>query len=106
MPFGRFLVIATVSMVASAHAAVFPNASESNEELIDLWRDADNACRQIKRENVQVAVGCVSRSIYGVALNERGVCLGMNGQANAEMQWHKCTKDSLRFPPFTVPAFQ
>ncbi|PSH70495.1 hypothetical protein CU102_00030 [Phyllobacterium brassicacearum] len=100
-------IVSTIASVVYADTAPqFPNATETNEQLTDLWRAADNACKHRNSEDVRVAVGCLSRSIYGAALNERGVCLGKDGQSNADMQWHKCEKDSLRFPPFTVPSYQ
>jgi len=50
-----------------------------------------------------VIVACLSRSVYGAALNERGWCLGREGEANAETEWHECGQGSMRFAPFTVP---
>lgn len=34
---------------------------------------------------------------------ERGWCLGKEGQANAEMEWHECEAASMRFPPIDLP---
>lgn len=48
---------------------------------------------------MKVVVACVSRSIYGAALNERNWCMGREGEPNAMMEWHECEADSLRFPP-------
>lgn len=90
--------------VATAQAGMqFPEASETVPELIDLWSESDAGCRLARREDVKVVAACLSRSVYGAALNERNWCLGRASEANAEMGWHECGADSLRFPPFVVP---
>lgn len=72
-------------------------------ELIELWSESDAGCRLARRDDVKVIVACLSRSVYGAALNERGWCLGREGEANAETEWHECGQGSMRFAPFTVP---
>ena len=93
-----------VSGVAAAQGGMqFPEASETVPELIELWNESDAGCRLARRENVKAVAACLSRSVYGAALNERDWCLGREDEANAEMEWHECGADSLRFPPFAVP---
>lgn len=98
------ICIAPVAAYAS-NENHFPNAKETDDELIELYRQTDNACKNMNRDNVRTIGGCVSRSIYGLALNDRGLCLGKSGQDNASMQWHKCEQNSLRFPPFEMPKY-
>lgn len=88
---------------AAAQTPHFPDATETTDQLIEFYRQADNQCRHVNAEDVRVTVGCVSRAIYGLALNERNMCLGKQGQDNASMEWHECEADSLRFPPFEIP---
>ena len=89
---------------AAAQAGMqFPEASESAPELISLWEDSDSMCRLARREDVRVVAACVSRSIYGVALNERDWCYGREDEANAVIEWHECGEGSLRFPPLDMP---
>lgn len=71
--------------------------------LIKLYSEADSGCRLAMNNSVQVKVACVSRSIYGAALNDRDWCYGRKEQANAEMEWHECGVDSMRFPPLKLP---
>ncbi len=82
----------------------FPDATETVPELIELWEGSNAICRGANGGDVKVAAECLSRSVYGVALNERNWCLGETGQSNAEMTWHECDAASLRFPPFIVPV--
>lgn len=96
------LVLAPAAAFAQADM-LFPDASETVPELIELYQAADSDCRLAMSRDVQVAVACVSRSIYGAALNERDWCRGRDGEANAHMQWHECEADSRRFPPLEVP---
>lgn len=74
-------------------------AAETVPQLIEQFDEADSTCRLSKSDDVRIKVACVARSIYGVALNERGWCYGRQDQANAEMDWHECKASSLRFPP-------
>lgn len=93
-----------VAGTAAAQAGMrFPEASETVPELVELWSESDAGCRLARREDVKVVAACLARAVYGAALNERGWCLGRDGEANARMEWHECGAGSLRFPPFTVP---
>lgn len=100
------LAIATllaISSSATAQTALdFSGATESPEELIALYDAADDQCRLSASDDVAIQVACVSRSIYGAALNEQDWCYGRESEANAEMEWHACAAGSLRFPPISV----
>lgn len=96
------LLVSTVS--ASAQSGLqFPDATETVPELIELWDQADSVCRVSRSHDVKVAAACLSRSVFGVAINERNWCKGKEAQSNADMAWHECQADSLRFPRFQVP---
>lgn len=105
--FTRHILAAALAVAAHGAAAQsgtqFPEASETVPELIGLWKESDKGCRLARREDVKVIAACLSRSVYGAAINERDWCLGREGEANAMMEWHQCGQGSLRFPPFTVP---
>lgn len=96
-------LLAVAGPAAAQGGMQFPEASETVPELIELWSESDAGCRLARRDDVKVIAACLTRSVYGAALNERGWCLGREGEANAEMEWHECGQGSLRFPPFTVP---
>lgn len=83
----------------------FANATETVEELRTLYDDADDTCRGGSGDAVQTWTGCVSRQIYGNALNDKGWCFGKENQANAGMEWHECEGGSIRFPVVVVPGF-
>ncbi len=105
--FARLMLTAVLTVIAGGAAAQsamqFPEASETTPELIELWSASDAGCRLARRDDVKVIAACLSRSVYGAALNERDWCLGREGEANAGMEWHECGADSMRFPPFVVP---
>jgi hypothetical protein len=96
------LAISLTALTASAglgqEPALFPDATETVPELIALYEEEDGQCRLSRNRDVQVAAACHARSIYGAALNERGWCYGRETEANAEMRWHECEADSMRFP--------
>lgn len=95
-----FLVTAVSSTQAEQQ---FPDATETVPELIDLYTQSDSGCRLVRSKDVKVVVKCLARFVYGAALNERGWCIGKKGQANAQMKWHECQSDSMRFPPLDLP---
>lgn len=96
-------LLAAAGPAAAQGGMQFPEASETVPELIELWSESDAGCRLARRDDVKVIAACLTRSVYGAALNERGWCLGREGEANAGMEWHECGEGSMRFPPFTVP---
>ncbi|MGB3387936.1 MAG: hypothetical protein WBA88_08160 [Pseudaminobacter sp.] len=107
-PLKAALVLAASIMAigSNAHAQSapqFPDVSESVPELIDLYTQSDSGCRLTRGNGDEVQVACTARSFYGAVLNERGWCLGKEGQANAEMEWHECEAASMRFPPIDLP---
>lgn len=48
-----------------------PDATETVPKLIRLWDESNSTCRGARGGAVRVAAACLSRSVYGVALNER-----------------------------------
>lgn len=100
--FGLVLVIGTVSF-SRAQPDPLSDATETDAELIDGWKESDSLCGRPGSRDVSVYAACVSRAIYGRALNERGVCLGQRAESNAQMRWHRCGPESLRFPAFDLP---
>ena len=96
-------VAAVMSGAALAETLHFPDATETDDQLIQFYVLADNQCKHVNKGDVRVTVGCVSRAIYGKALNERGKCLGKEGEDNASMQWHDCEAGSLKFGKVELP---
>ena len=97
------LLLASADVTFAQSGMQFPEATETVPELIELWDQSDSACRLSRSHDVKVAAACLSRSVYGAALNERNWCLGRSNEANANMAWHECEAASLRFPPFEIP---
>lgn len=107
-PISRIVIAASLfllqaGMAQAQKAMQFPAATETAQELIALWKESNSVCRGAAGGDVKVAAACLSRSVYGAALNERDWCYGRNEDANADMVWHRCETGSLRFPPFEMP---
>ena len=98
-----FLVILAWAAPAWAQVGHFPDARESNEKLLSLYDAAADLCIRNPNRDVEVAVACQSMAIYGMALNERGMCLGKKSEPNAMHKWHACTIDSMRFSEVELP---
>jgi hypothetical protein len=98
------LLFAPAGAAGAQQDMQFPDATETVPELIELYSSADSLCRLSKSRGVKVKVACVSRALYGTALNERNWCYGKRGEANATMAWHACAATSLRFPAIAIPT--
>lgn len=102
------IAILALAFMPGTHAQderQFPDASETTPELIQLWQDANSTCRGASGNDVRTWAACASRAVYGAALNERDWCFGKENDAGAEMEWHECETDSLRFAPIDVTQF-
>ena len=99
-----FLVILALGQTAWSQTGHFPHARETNEQLTALYDTAADLCVRNPNRDVEVAVACQSMAIYGMALNERGMCRGKQDEANAFRKWHECEADSLRFQEVDLPA--
>lgn len=71
--------------------------TEAVAELIALYEAADSECRLAMDNDPKTEASCAARSMYGVALNAQEWCYGREEEANAEMEWHQCEANSMRF---------
>ncbi|MGH6762408.1 MAG: hypothetical protein ACRECW_12570 [Phyllobacterium sp.] len=102
--FAVIVLVVPIDAALSGPGKHFPDASETVPELITLWNESNSTCRGANGGDVKVAAACLSRSVYGVALNERNWCFGKKDESGAQMEWHACENDSLRFPPFQIES--
>jgi type IV pilus biogenesis protein CpaD/CtpE len=98
------LILTGCASPTLAQTQHFPDARETNERLIALYDKAADLCVRNPNRDVEVAVACQSMAIYGMALNERGLCRGKQDEANAFHRWHACEAGSMRFPQVDLPA--
>ncbi|MGA0616140.1 hypothetical protein [Paracoccus sp. KR1-242] len=82
---------------AAAQTLLFQGATESDDQLRELYDQAGDLCLHNPSPDVRIAVACKSMLIYGLALNERGWCLGHEAEPNALKAWHRCEAGSDRF---------
>ncbi len=64
--------------------------------MISAEHDLDVMCRGGSPEEFTTVEACKSRDKLAKALHGKGYCFGKQGQAGADMQWHKCGSSSLR----------
>lgn len=83
----------------------FADATETNEQLMDLYEQAGDICLRNPSRDVRISVACMSMTVYGLALNERGWCYGKHHEANAVKEWHQCQDDSDRFSEESLARF-
>ena len=104
----KTVIIAVTTLIAVGHAEAqvnhFPDARESDERLLELFENTGDLCVRNRSHDVQVAVACYSMGIYGMALNERGLCFGKENEANAFAEWHPCESGSRYFPNLDLPS--
>lgn len=82
---------------ATSQEKRFADATETNEQLKDLYEQNGDTCLHNPSRDVRISVACMSMTVYGLALNERGWCYGKHHEANAVKEWHECQDDSDRF---------
>lgn len=99
----RIAALACCASPTLAQTQHFLDARETNERLIALYDKAADLCVRNPNRDVEVAVACQSMAIYGMALNERGLCRGKQDEANAFHRWHACEAGSTRFPQIGLP---
>lgn len=61
------------------------------EEVIELWRTADENCRGAVVYGAETLAACASRSAYMTILQSRDVCLR---SATVEQDWGTCKGES------------
>ena len=94
-----------LAQAATGQEKRFADATETNEQLMDLYEQAGDVCLRNPSPDVQVSVACMSMTVYGLVLNERGWCNGKHHEANAEKKWHECQDDSDRFSEEDLTRF-
>lgn len=102
------LLLCFLAMLAQpviAREKRFADATETNQRLMNLYEQAGDICLRNTSRDVRVAVACISMTVYGLALNERGLCYGKRDEANAFKKWHECQEDSDRFSESTLTSF-
>lgn len=82
---------------AMATDKLFEEATETDDQLKELFDEAGDNCLHSRSHDVKVVVSCTSMRIYGLALNERDWCYGHRYEANAQIGWHRCGTNSERF---------
>lgn len=87
-------------IVLLAIALLLPGAAFAQDAqtktLIKRWYMANEICRGGVGDGGKADAACEVRDDIREVLDSRNWCIGKKRQSGVEMQWHRCTKDSLR----------
>lgn len=89
----RYALAAVILSAATAgHAASDPRA------LVRAYESADGNCRSEQLGEYVTTMECYRRSSVSGRLAELGWCRGHRGEAQYQMRWHPCDRNSV-LPP-------
>lgn len=91
---------AIIRVAALVLGAASPVAAQ-DAETIGLLQDVatlNSRCRGGSGDDSETWMACGARDYIGFLLFQRGYCLGKEGQAGFEMEWHPCGPGSLAAP--------
>lgn len=73
-------------------------ASSNPQALVQAYYEADGNCRSEKLGEYVTTMECYRRASVSGRLAELGWCRGHKGEAQYQMRWHPCDRDSIRPP--------
>lgn len=79
---------------AGSHASAQSDGQATDQ--IEQWRVQNSLCRGLPGDDPRSQAACARREQLQAGLQRTGWCYGKQGQIGAEMQWHRCGRDSLR----------
>jgi hypothetical protein len=77
-------------------------SADTARDLIAIERQLNEMCRGWSGDDPHTGEACEVREKTARLLNKMGWCYGKEGQSGAEMDWHRCGKNSLTL--LTHPA--
>ena len=66
------------------------------DDVVEIARGLNGLCRGLTGDTPHLDQICDLRDKAFRAATKMGYCYGKKGQYGAQMEWHRCTKDSLR----------
>lgn len=90
---GRLVCLSGLGAASLWSAA---SAAPSDDVLIGQWRRENTLCRGLSGDDPLSGAACEKRQAIGRRLAKRGWCYGKQNQMAYQMQWHRCSADSLR----------
>jgi hypothetical protein len=66
------------------------------KDLVAIESDLNSMCRGWFGDDPHTDQICTVRDKMAKLLGTMGYCYGKQGQSGYQMQWHKCTKGSIR----------
>jgi len=88
------LPVAAVLLVSASLALAQSGNPAANR--IKQWQDQNSLCRGLPGDDPRSQAACARRQQIQGELQRTGWCYGRQGQIGAQMQWHRCGRDSLR----------
>ena len=92
----RALALSAALALGAASPALAQHAETT--QLLQDEATLNTRCRGGSGDDTETWQACGARDYVGYLLFQRGWCLGKEGQARFEMEWHQCTTGSLDFP--------
>lgn len=72
-------------------------SADTARDLIAIERELNGMCRGWPGNDPHIGEVCDLREKMDRLLQKMGWCYGKEGQSGAEMDWHHCTKGSMRY---------
>ena len=92
----RGLGLSLLATVAVGCAVPAFGRDDPLKTMISAEHDLDVMCRGGAPGEFVTVEACKQRDKLVKALHDKSYCYGKKGQADANMQWHKCGPNSLR----------
>jgi len=86
----RFSIVLAAALLATAAQAQSPQV----DRLLNRYGRLNDACRGGPGDSAKTMAACCSRQRVGIRLERLGWCYGKSEQTGADMEWHRCRRDS------------
>ncbi|MCW5673399.1 MAG: hypothetical protein KIT15_02370 [Xanthobacteraceae bacterium] len=90
---GVTAIVAAFILLCSALAKA---QTQPADDIVEIARGLNGLCRGSSGDTPHLDLICDLRDKAFRAATKRGYCYGKKGQFGAQMEWHRCTNDSLR----------
>lgn len=83
-------------VILAETGGVLKGAKPQVEPLLYAWHQLNGDCRGGSGDDPATMRACDARNLADAALAAADWCYGRQGEYGAQMEWHRCARDSLR----------
>lgn len=76
--------------------SVIKGQAASPEGMIERWHEYNGLCRGGVGSEAETWKACEAREHTSLSLDAAGWCYGRDGEYGYQMEWHRCTRGSIR----------